>query len=84
MPDTDNNMERELIAKKIQKLKNSKFKQQTLKSWRPVATAMSTVLTFAIFGVIFLGMGMGLFVMSQSIFDSETQYNDVCKDYLQN
>lgn len=57
------------IREKIDKLRKSKFKQQTISSWRPKATGKSTVLTFAIFGVMFLGIGAALFVMSTSIFE---------------
>lgn len=71
------------VRNKIEKLRQSKFKQQTLKSWRPKATGKNTVITFAIFGVLFIGIGAVLFLMSNSIFESSTQYNEVCASYLQ-
>jgi hypothetical protein len=52
--------EKQRIREKIEKLKQSKFKQQTLPAWRPVPTAMSTMLTFSIFSVIFLAIGVVL------------------------
>lgn len=67
--------EKQRIREKIEKLKQSKFKQQTLPAWRPVPTAMSTMLTFSIFSVIFLAIGIVLYVLSEQIFESTTQYN---------
>ena len=75
--------EKQRVKEKIEKLRKSKFKQQTLSSWRPKPTAKSTVLTFAIFGVMFLGIGGALFMMSQQIFETSVQYNEVCKEHLQ-
>lgn len=79
--DVDNE-EKQRIRDKIEKLKQSKFKQQTLPAWRPVPTAMSTMLTFSVFSVIFLAIGIVLYVLSEQIFESSTQYNEVCKDWL--
>lgn len=75
--------EKSRIREKIEKLKQSKFKQQTLPAWRPVPTAMSTMLTFSVFSVIFLAIGIVLYVLSEQIFESSTQYNETCKDWLQ-
>ena len=74
--------EKSRIREKIEKLKQSKFKQQTLPAWRPVPTAMSTMLTFSVFSVIFLAIGIVLYVLSEQIFESSTQYNETCKDWL--
>jgi hypothetical protein len=57
--------EKQRIREKIEKLKSSKFKQQSLPSWRPVPTVMSAMITFAAFGVIFLSIGIILLIMSQ-------------------
>lgn len=62
--DVDNE-EKQRIRDKIEKLKQSKFKQQTLPAWRPVPTAMSTMLTFSVFSVIFLAIGIVLYVLSE-------------------
>ena len=70
--------EKARIKEKIDKLKNSKFKQQTLPAWRPVPTAMSTMLTFSFFSVVFLVMGVVLYIMSDQIVELERQYNDSC------
>ena len=61
--------EKQKIKDKINKLKESKFKQQTLPAWRPVPTAMSTMLTFTAFAIFFLGVGVLLFVMSGKIIE---------------
>ena len=70
--------EKAKIKEKIEKLKASKFKQQTLPAWRPVPTAMSTMLTFTAFAIFFLVIGSLLFVMSGKIFEESVQYNEVC------
>ena len=74
--------EKARIKDKIDKLKNSKFKQQTLPAWRPVPTAMSTMLTFSFFSVVFLVMGVVLYIMSDQIVELERQYNESCYDDL--
>jgi hypothetical protein len=35
-----------------------------LPAWRPVPTAMSTMLTFIIFSIIFLAIGIVLYILS--------------------
>ena len=55
------------IQDKIDKLKQSKFKQQMLPAWRPVPSFGSTMIIFGIFGVIFLFLGVTLYVMSSKI-----------------
>lgn len=75
--------EKQRIREKIEKLKQSKFKQQTLPAWRPVPTAMSTMLTFSIFSVIFLAIGIVLYVLSEQIFENSTQYDQECLPYIQ-
>ena len=44
---------------------------------------MSTMLTFSVFSVIFLAIGIVLYVLSEQIFESSTQYNELCQEYLQ-
>ena len=63
--------DKQKIRDKIEKLKNSKFKQQTLKAWRPTPTALSTTITFMIFSIIFLAIGVVLQVMSDRIFETQ-------------
>jgi len=59
--------EKNLIRQKVEKLKNSRFKQQTLPAWRPIPSFRSTMITFTVFGVIFLGLGVLLYIMSDQI-----------------
>ena len=56
--------ERQRIQDKVDKLKQSKFKQQMLPAWRPVPSFASTMITFSVFGIIFLSLGIALYVMS--------------------
>lgn len=55
------------IQEKIEKLKQSKFKQQMLPAWRPVPTFTSVMTIFGIFGVIFLAVGSSIYAMSARI-----------------
>ena len=55
------------IQDKIDKLKQSKFKQQMLPAWRPVPSFGSTMIIFGIFGVLFLFLGVTLYIMSNKI-----------------
>lgn len=66
------------IQDKIDKLKQSKFKQQMLPAWRPVPSFGSTMIIFGVFGVIFLFLGVTLYIMSNKILSITKQYDDVC------
>jgi hypothetical protein len=66
--------ERKALDEKIENLKKSKFKQQMLPAWRPVPSFASTMVTFAIFGIVFLAIGIMLYVMSDKIQESELKY----------
>lgn len=70
--------EKAKIREKIEKLKASKFKQQTLPAWRPVPTAMSTMLTFTAFAIFFLAVGSVLFVKSGEIIEESFRYDLTC------
>lgn len=72
--------EKQRIREKIEKLKQSKFKQQTLPAWRPVPTTVSTMLTFSIFSLIFMAIGILLLVMSNNIYENVARYDsiDIC------
>jgi len=59
--------EKQKIREKVEKLKSSKFKQQTLPAWRPIPSFKSTMITFTVFGIIFLALGIALYVMSDQI-----------------
>ena len=69
------------IREKVEKLKHSRFKQQTLPAWRPIPSFRSTMITFTVFGVIFLGLGVLLYIMSDQITEIPKQYDDLeqCK-----
>jgi len=69
--------ERQAIQEKVNKLKNSRFKQQTLPAWRPVPTFGSTMVTFLVFGVVFLVLGVVLYVMSEEIKETTIQYDNL-------
>ena len=49
-----------------------------LPAWRPVPSYGSTMTIFIVFGVIFLTLGITLYVMSDRIQMIELQYNTVC------
>ena len=69
------------INEKIEKLKNSKFKQQMLPAWRPVPSFGSTMIIFGVFGIIFLTLGIVLYIMSDQIQGVTAEYQDTeaCK-----
>lgn len=61
-------------------LKNSKFKQQEMPSWRPKATEKGLTITFTIFGITFVTLGIWLYVLSDNIQDVKVRYDtpDMC------
>ena len=69
------------IKEKVEKLRNSRFKQQTLPAWRPIPSFKSTMITFTVFGAIFLTLGIVLFVMSEQIIEIPMQYDTQCTSY---
>lgn len=72
--------ERKALDEKIENLKKSKFKQQMLPAWRPVPSFASTMITFAIFGIVFLAIGIMLYVMSDKIQEVEVKYGGTGED----
>jgi hypothetical protein len=68
--------EKARIREKVEKLKASKFKQQTLPAWRPIPSFRSTMITFTIFGIIFLTLGIVLYTMSDQIQETVQQYDN--------
>ena len=66
------------IQEKVEKLKQSKFKQQMLPAWRPVPSFGSTMIIFGLFGIVFLSLGITLYIMSDKIQDSITPYGKTC------
>lgn len=67
------------IREKVDKLKNSRFKQQTLPAWRPIPSFRSTMITFTVFGVIFLGLGVLLYIMSDKIYEKVVPYDNLAQ-----
>ena len=67
------------IQEKIEKLKQSKFKQQNLNAWRPVPSFSSTMIIFGVFGMIFLSIGIAFYVMSERIQSVYSRYDDCTK-----
>lgn len=50
-----------------------------LPAWRPVPSFGSTMIIFGIFGVLFLALGITLYVMSEDIQGLEQRYDDICQ-----
>jgi hypothetical protein len=63
----------------FQRLKNSRFKQQKLPAWRPVPTITSTSLTFFLFGIAFIIIGIVVLNYSNQIVEVIQKYDDICK-----
>lgn len=61
-----------------QKLESNRFKQQTLPAWRPVPTLISSLITFLIFGVIFLTLGIVLIEFTKDIKEVKVRYENKC------
>ena len=66
------------VQEKVDKLRKSKFRQQTLPAWRPVPSFGSTMVTFGAFGLIFLLLGISLYLMSNKIINVHKQYDSEC------
>lgn len=61
-------------------LLNSNFKQQKLAAWRPVPTIASTTITFSIFGIIFIIIGVIVLIYSNKIVESSLRYDLLCSE----
>ena len=55
------------IEERYEALKNNRFKQQKLYAWRPVPSFGSTMITFGVFGILFISLGITLYVMSDQV-----------------
>ncbi|KAK2843420.1 hypothetical protein Q7C36_011635 [Tachysurus vachellii] len=64
-------------AEKSQKPENTAFKQQRLPAWQPVLTAGTVLPAFFIIGLLFIPIGIGLFVTSNTIKEIEIDYTGV-------
>jgi len=54
---------------KMEQIHNSKFKQQELPSWRPIATPLKTIIIFVFFSIFFLGLGLKIRAESLAIWE---------------
>lgn len=68
-------------AEKSQKPDNTAFKQQRLPAWQPVLTAASVLPAFFIIGLLFIPIGIGLFVTSNTVKELEVG-NKVKKEMI--
>ncbi|XP_012693567.1 transmembrane protein 30Aa [Clupea harengus] len=59
---------------KIKKPDNTAFKQQRLPAWQPILTAGTVLPAFFVIGLIFIPIGIGLFVTSNNIKEFEIDY----------
>ncbi|XP_067900757.1 cell cycle control protein 50A-like isoform X2 [Heterodontus francisci] len=59
---------------KSRKPDNTAFKQQRLPAWQPILTAGTVLPAFFIIGLIFIPIGIGLFVTSNNIKEFEIDY----------
>ncbi|XP_024293419.1 cell cycle control protein 50A isoform X2 [Oncorhynchus tshawytscha] len=56
---------------------NTAFKQQRLPAWQPILTAGTVLPAFFVIGLIFIPIGVGLFVTSNNIKEFEIDYTGV-------
>ncbi|KAL6477778.1 hypothetical protein MHYP_G00136130 [Metynnis hypsauchen] len=61
-------------AGKSRKPDNTAFKQQRLPAWQPILTAGTVLPAFFVIGLIFIPIGIGLFVTSNNIKEFEIDY----------
>ena len=65
------------IQEKIEKLKNSDFKQQQLKSWRPQQTKTNVCICYGIFGLLFLAVGVILYDQADKEMEFKKRYDNI-------
>jgi hypothetical protein len=53
---------------------NTAFKQQRLPAWQPILTAGTVLPAFFVIGLIFIPIGVGLFVTSNNIKEFEVTF----------
>jgi len=57
---------------------DSNFKQQRLRAWQPLLTPKWVILSFAIIGAAFVGIGGGILSTSQKVVEIEQRYDNTC------
>ncbi len=71
--------ERQIVQKKVDELRSSRFKQMDLPAWRPKQSFLQTSIIFFVFGSIFLGLGIILFYKSNEVVETVYRYDDQCE-----
>jgi hypothetical protein len=64
------------LRAKIEDIRNNNFKQQRMPAYRPVPSFASTMTCFIVFGLIFIGIGSGMFYLSSNIVEISIDYTD--------
>ncbi|XP_037551053.1 cell cycle control protein 50A [Nematolebias whitei] len=64
-------------AIKTKKPDNTAFKQQRLPAWQPILTAGTVLPAFFVIGLIFIPIGIGLYVTSNNIKEFQVDYTGV-------
>ncbi|XP_007549190.1 PREDICTED: cell cycle control protein 50A-like [Poecilia mexicana] len=64
-------------APKNKKPDNTAFKQQRLPAWQPILTAGTVLPAFFVIGLMFIPIGIGLYVTSNNIKEYEVDYTGV-------
>lgn len=59
-----------------ERVKKSRFKQQRLPAWRPVPTILSIIIIFAVFGVVFIALGVIVLIYLKKVKSYEVDYTD--------
>ncbi|KAJ7341669.1 hypothetical protein JRQ81_006119 [Phrynocephalus forsythii] len=62
---------------KSRKPDNTAFKQQRLPAWQPILTAGTVLPAFFVIGLIFIPIGIGIFVTSNNIREYEIDYTGI-------
>lgn len=65
------------VAAKSKKPDNTAFKQQRLPAWQPILTAGTVLPAFFVIGIIFIPIGIGIFVTSNNIREFEVDYTGI-------
>ncbi|XP_023649617.1 cell cycle control protein 50A-like [Paramormyrops kingsleyae] len=65
------------VNAKSRKPDNTAFKQQRLPAWQPILTAGTVLPAFFIIGLLFIPIGIGLYVTSNNIKEYEIDYTGV-------
>lgn len=65
-------------APKANRPSDSRFKQQKLKAWQPILTAGTVLPTFFVIGLVFIPIGVLLFITSKNVQEHVFDYTDDC------